>query len=73
MPALGISLVLIAVGAILSFAITESVEGANLETIGTILMVVGGIGLVMTLLFVMSFSPFHRGGGDSVVVHDDRV
>ena len=60
MPALGISLILIAAGAILTFAVSTAVEGVALDTIGVILMAVGGIGLLMALLFMMSFSPFAR-------------
>jgi hypothetical protein len=65
MPALGISLILIAVGAILTWAITASTGSApvDIQTIGVILMVVGGIGVLMSLLFLMSFSPF--GSHDS--------
>ena len=58
MPAMGISLVLIAVGAILAFAVTTAVEGVAIVTVGWILMVVGAIGLLFALLFMMSFSPF---------------
>jgi hypothetical protein len=64
MPALGISLILIAAGAILAFAIPP-VSGIALGTIGIILMAVGGIGLLMAILFTLSFSPFGS--------HDDRV
>ena len=58
MPALGISLILIAVGAILTWGVSASVEGASITAIGTILMVVGAIGILASLLFLMSFSPF---------------
>lgn len=68
MPALGISLILIAVGAILAFAVTSTVSGVAIGTIGVILMAVGGIGLLMSLLFMMSFSPFGR----SESVHVDH-
>lgn len=60
MPALGISLILIAVGAVLTWGISASVEGASIPAIGTILMVVGAIGILASLLFLMSFSPFGR-------------
>jgi hypothetical protein len=65
MPALGISLLLIAIGAVLAFALntTSNTAGVEVETIGVILMVVGGIGILMSLLFLMSFSPF--GSHDS--------
>jgi len=49
MPTIGTSLFLIAVGAILKFAVTLHVAGIDLHTVGVILMVVGGLGLVFAL------------------------
>jgi hypothetical protein len=46
---LGTSLFLIAVGAILKFAVTAHVEGVNIQTVGVILMIVGVVGLVLSL------------------------
>ena len=46
----GISLFLIAVGAILYFAVNASVSGLEIDTIGIILMVVGGIGFLWSLI-----------------------
>ncbi len=46
----GGSLFLIAVGAILAFAVEVEAEGFNLNTIGIILMVVGALGLILTLV-----------------------
>jgi hypothetical protein len=62
--ATGTSLLLIAVGAILAFAVNYSVTGVDISVIGTILMVVGVIGLIFSLLFLASFAPFgvERGG-----------
>lgn len=68
MPAMGISLFLIAVGAILAFAVSATVSGIEVQTVGIILMGVGFLGILMSLLFLMSFSPFSRGdsgGGGS--------
>lgn len=48
---LGASLFLIAVGAILKFAVTDSVNGVDLGVVGIVLMIVGGIGLLAELLF----------------------
>jgi hypothetical protein len=47
---LGISLFLIAIGAILAFAVTADVAGVALETVGVILLIVGGIGLLLSLI-----------------------
>jgi hypothetical protein len=46
---IGTSLLLIAVGAILAFAVTLEVAGIDIQTVGVILMVVGGVGLVLGL------------------------
>ncbi len=46
----GGSLFLIAVGAVLAFAVSVDAEGFNLNTIGIILMVVGALGLILTLV-----------------------
>ncbi len=46
---IGASLLLIAVGAILKFAVTVHVAGIRLETVGVILRIVGVLGLVLGL------------------------
>jgi sulfite exporter TauE/SafE len=56
---LGTSLFLIAVGAVLDFAIDVQTQGFNLHTIGVILMVVGVIGAVLSLVFWSSWGGFH--------------
>jgi len=48
----GGSLFLIAVGAILYFAVTATVAGLDIQTVGLILMIVGVIGLVLGLFFL---------------------
>jgi hypothetical protein len=60
---LGTSIVLIAVGAILRFAVTVTTTGFNLHTIGVILMIVGAVGLVLSLTFWGTWGGF-GGGGD---------
>ena len=49
---IGTSILLIAIGAILKYAVTASVSGIELETVGVILMVVGIIGLVLSLIWM---------------------
>lgn len=49
---IGGSLFLIAVGAVLKFAVTDKVNGIDLQTIGVVLMIVGAIGLVLTLILL---------------------
>lgn len=63
------SLILIAVGAVLRFAITADVQGVNLDTIGIILMIVGAIGIVLSLVFWGSWGGF---GGRREVVRETR-
>ena len=52
---LGVSLFLIAIGAILTWAVNASVSGLELQTIGIILLIVGAIGLLLSLLFWSSW------------------
>jgi hypothetical protein len=51
---LGASLFLLAVGAILTFAVTEDVQGVNLGAVGVILMVVGVLGLLISAAWTMT-------------------
>ena len=62
---IGTSLFLIAVGAILRYAVTATVAGVDIHTAGLILMVIGVAGLVIGL-FLMTM------GRDRAVVVDDR-
>lgn len=59
---LGTSILLIAVGAILRFAVSVSTSGFNLHTIGLILMIIGVVGIVLSMLFWSSWGGF---GGNS--------
>jgi hypothetical protein len=53
-----LSILLIAAGAVLTFAVTTAADGVNLDTVGIILMVVGGLGLLVSLMrgSMMGFS-----------------
>jgi multisubunit Na+/H+ antiporter MnhG subunit len=62
-PSVGTSIFLIAVGAILRYAVTATVEGVSLTTVGLILMIVGILGLAISLLFLFVWSP--RGAHSS--------
>lgn len=68
---IGTSIVLIAVGAILRYAVTASTSGVNLATVGLILIIVGIAGLVLSLLYMFAWSP-RRGAlvRDRVVERD---
>jgi hypothetical protein len=48
---LGASLFLIAVGAILTWAVTAEASGVDIQVVGVILMVVGLVGFVLSILF----------------------
>lgn len=63
---LGTSLFLLAVGAILRYAVSDSIEGVDLTTVGLILMIVGAVGLVIGLWQTGRFT--RRG-----VVEEERV
>jgi predicted membrane channel-forming protein YqfA (hemolysin III family) len=60
---IGASIFLLVIGAILTFAVNVSAEGFNINTVGIILMVAGVIGLLLSLLFWSSFSPYRRRAG----------
>ncbi|HEY2718515.1 MAG TPA: DUF6458 family protein [Solirubrobacteraceae bacterium] len=51
---LGTSIFLIAVGAILRYAVTATVSGISITTVGLILMIVGAIGLVLSIFYMIS-------------------
>jgi uncharacterized membrane protein YedE/YeeE len=50
---LGTSLFLIAVGAILRYAVTASVSGIDLQVVGLILMIVGVIGAILSVIWML--------------------
>jgi beta-lactamase regulating signal transducer with metallopeptidase domain len=54
---LGTSIFLIAVGAVLRYAVTASVSGISIHTVGLILMIVGAVGLVISLFYMISARP----------------
>ena len=49
---IGVSVFLLALGAILAFAVNASVSGLDINTIGVILMVCGALGLLLTMLLL---------------------
>jgi NADH:ubiquinone oxidoreductase subunit H len=62
---IGTSIVLIAVGAILKFAVTATIAGVNIQTAGVILMVVGVIALVISLAYMAMWSDRRREAASS--------
>jgi beta-lactamase regulating signal transducer with metallopeptidase domain len=65
---IGTSIFLIALGAILRFAVTATVSGISIATVGTILIIVGIVGLLISLFYLMSAD--RRG---AVVARRERV
>ena len=59
----GLSILLIAVGAILRFAVSVTTSGFNLHTIGLILLIVGALGLVVSIMFWSSWGGFGGRAG----------
>lgn len=58
---IGTSIVLFTVGAILRFATSATARGFNLQTIGLILMLVGGVGLLISFFYWNSWGGFGTG------------
>lgn len=62
------SLLLAAAGAVLIWAVSASVSGVNIHTVGVILLIVGVVGFVTSLFFWSSWGGF--GARDTTVVRD---
>ena len=58
----GVSIVMIAVGAILEWAVTATTGGFNIHTVGLILLIVGIVGLLISMAFWSSWGGFGGGG-----------
>ncbi len=57
---LSISILFVAVGAILKWAVSATVSGVNLQTVGMILFLVGIAGAILSLAFWSSWGGFNR-------------
>ena len=57
---ISVSILLVAVGAILTWGVTADAEGLDVNAIGVILMIVGILGLVISMLFWSSWGGFRR-------------
>ncbi len=64
---IGGSLFLVALGAILYWAVSVEAEGFNINTIGLILMVVGVVGVVLTLVMTADANNAERGNDVTIV------
>jgi hypothetical protein len=59
---LAMSIVVIAAGAILRFAVSVTTTGFNLQSVGLILMIIGGLSLLLSIAFWSSWGGFGAGG-----------
>jgi hypothetical protein len=66
-----VSLLMIAAGAIMKFAVTARTSGWDMQTTGVILMVVGALGVVLSIVYWSSWGGF--GGRRTTVVEDAPV
>jgi hypothetical protein len=66
---IGVSLVLIAAGAILTWAVSATVSGLDINTVGVILMVVG---LILSLMFWSSWGGAGTRARRTTTVADGR-
>ena len=69
----GTSIVLIAAGAILRFAVSVTTTGFNLHSIGLILMIVGALALVLSIVFWSSWGGSGGGAGGGGYRRQRRV
>jgi Zn-dependent protease with chaperone function len=66
---IGAAIVLIAVGAVLKWAVTAHVNGFDIQTAGTVLLIVGLVGLVLAIMYTFWWSRESRYPyGDETVV-----
>lgn len=70
---IGTSIFLIALGAILKFAVTVSVAGFSIQTAGTILIIAGVIGLLVSLFLEFAHGDRRRRGEVEVVREREPV
>jgi hypothetical protein len=74
---ISLSILLIAVGAVLTWAVSVELSGVDLTAVGVIFMIVGIIGLLLSLVFWSSWGGFgaREGGGgqNTTVIERDRT
>jgi Domain of unknown function (DUF6458) len=71
---ISLSILLVAVGAILTWAVSAEVSGIDITAVGIILMIVGAIGLVVSMIFWSSWGGFgarDSGGQNTTIVERD--
>ena len=70
---IALSLLLVAAGAILTWAVSADVSGVDLQTVGVILMVVGIVGAILSVVFWSSWGGFGTYHRETVVRDRDHV
>ncbi|MFO7572756.1 MAG: hypothetical protein R6W48_09195 [Gaiellaceae bacterium] len=73
---ISISILFIALGAILTWAVSAEVSGININAVGVILMITGAIGLLVSMIFWSSWGGFGgnrdaAGGNQTNVIRED--
>ena len=67
---IGVSLFLLTIGAILTFAVDVSIRGLDLTTVGIILMIVGGVWFLLSLILLANRRGRPVDGG---IVEERRI
>lgn len=75
---ISLSIFFIAIGAILTWAVSAEVSGVDITAVGVILLIVGIIGFVASLIFWSSWGGFGgrdaaAGGQNTTIVERDRT
>jgi Domain of unknown function (DUF6458) len=65
---IGTSIVLIAIGAILKWAVTAHVSGIDIQTAGTVLFIVGIAGLILSIMYTLLWTRRDAAYDDTRVV-----
>ena len=69
---IGVSILLAAIGAVLIWGVSYEVAGMDVDAIGWILLIVGAIGVVLSMIFWSSWGGVGGGRRRETVVYDDR-
>ena len=72
-PALGFSLFLVAIGAILKFAVSATTSGLDIQMVGLILMLVGLVGMALAMLFWVSWAPLGNRTRTTIRTVDENI
>jgi len=70
---IGTSIVLMAVGAILKWAVTAHVSGIDIQTAGTVLFVLGILGLILSVLYTFVWSRQRNTTTRTYVPRDEQT